>query len=101
MTADQPRHGDRRAAGDHARYPRDRIYLAKKKADNALADMKIVLGDDVEPDRLFHRARAYYLAGRRDKAAEAIAAARKAGLKPSVLEPYERPIYERLRENLR
>ena len=77
------------------------IYLAKKEADNALADMKIVLGDDVEPDRLFHQARAYYLAGQRDKAAEVIAAARKAGLKPSVLEPYERPIYERLRENLR
>lgn len=77
------------------------VYLARKDPEKALADLELVLADDSQPDRLLHQARAYYLKGERDRAADVLAQARKAGLKASKLEPYERPIYERLREDLR
>ena len=79
------------------------IYLAQNKPEEALADMEIVISDDAEPSAVhqFHLARIYSQMGRRDQAAEALAKARKAGLKPSILESYERPIFEKLRDELR
>ena len=77
------------------------IYLAMKKPEEALADMNIVIGDGDEPPRLFHLAKIYFQMGRKTEAAEALTRARKGGLKESDLEAYERPSFEKLRDELR
>ena len=76
------------------------VYIAMQQPDKALADLELALADDATPVRLFHQARAYHLAGKKTEAAAALEAAQKKNLKRPMLDPPERLIYDKLREEL-
>ena len=77
------------------------IYLAAKQPEQALADINLSVADAATPVRLFHQARVYHQLGRRGDATESLALAEKAGLTAALLEPLERPVYNKLRDDLR
>jgi tetratricopeptide (TPR) repeat protein len=85
------------------------VYLADNQPDKALADLDVALADiDVTsptngppPVRLFHQARAYQQAGKTAEATDALLRAQKLGLKPEKLDAVERPLYMKLRDDLR
>ena len=76
------------------------VYIAMQQPDKVLADLELAVADDPTPVRLFHQARAYHLAGRKTEAAAALEAAQKKNLKRSMLDPPERLVYDKLREEL-
>ena len=77
------------------------LYLTNKEPEKALKDMTVVLGDGETAVYLFHLARIYHQMGRRARPSRPWRSARKAGLKESALDLYERPIYKKLRDTLR
>jgi tetratricopeptide (TPR) repeat protein len=76
------------------------VYIAMEQPDKALADLELAIADDATPVRLFHQARAYYLLGKKAEATAALGTAKKKNLKRSMLEPLERPAYDKLLEEL-
>jgi tetratricopeptide (TPR) repeat protein/uncharacterized protein HemY len=72
------------------------VYLALEQPRNALDDLEKAIKDEATPVRCFHQAQAYQQSGQRQQAAEAMKTAQKLGLKPSMLEPLERPAYQEL-----
>jgi tetratricopeptide (TPR) repeat protein len=76
------------------------IYISMGDADKALADITMALNEDPTPVRIFHQSRAYLLAGRKIEASAALQAAVRKGLKRLMLDPPERPIFDKLRTEL-
>ena len=76
------------------------VYLAMEQPDKALADLELAIAEEATPVRLFHQARAYSLAGKKVEAVAAMEAAHKKNLKRTMLDLPERPIYDKLRDEL-
>jgi hypothetical protein len=81
------------------------VYIAREEPEPALADLQDAIADEAvtgaaTPLRYFHQARAYLLAGRKVEAVEAMRAAEKQSLQRSMLDPPERPLYDKLRAEL-
>ena len=76
------------------------VHLARKEARQALEDLKSITADKIDPIWLFHKARAFLLSGQAEPAAAALAEARSKGLERAMLDPPERPLYDRLQEQL-
>lgn len=76
------------------------VYLAMEQPDKALADLELAVADEATPVRLFHQARAYSMAGKKAEAVFAMEAAQKKNLKRTMLDLPERPIYDKLRDDL-
>ncbi len=77
------------------------VYIAMKNPERAIEDMNAAIADKEGPERLFHRAQAYALAGDIANAKKDWDAALKAGLSKDSLQPLEVPAFERLRQSLR
>jgi tetratricopeptide (TPR) repeat protein len=75
-------------------------YLATGRGDLAIQDLEEAIAVSPAPDKSFHLARAYALAGRRREADEALQEARDAGLRPEDLHPLERATYQLLLKQL-
>ena len=73
------------------------VYTALGQYDKAIADLDLAIADAETPIRLFHRAQACERAGRSQEAIQAIKRAEALGLKPEMLQPLERPAYEKLK----
>jgi cellulose synthase operon protein C len=80
---------------------RGTVYIAMKNPEKAVADMKAAADDKDSPDRLFHLAQAFELAGDNIEAKKAFDKALKKGLSKESLQPLEVPALERLRQRLR
>ena len=76
------------------------VFIAMEQPDKALADIEAAVADEASPVRLFHQARAYALAGRKSDAAESMKAATQAGLKRSMLDHAEQPVFDKLQTEL-
>jgi tetratricopeptide (TPR) repeat protein len=76
------------------------VYLAMNNAEKAIEDMNDAIAEQDSPERLFHRAQAYELAGEDGKAKTDLDAALKKGLRKESLQPLEVPAFEKLRESL-
>jgi tetratricopeptide (TPR) repeat protein len=76
------------------------IYIAQGHADKALADIELAVGEEVTPVRLFHRARALFLAGKTKEAHDALEEADKKGFKRAMLDPPERDFYDKVRQQV-
>jgi tetratricopeptide (TPR) repeat protein len=76
------------------------VYIAMERPDLALDDLNAAIADEATALRLFRQARAYLLAGRKTEAAGALQAAEQKNLKRSLLDPPERPFYDKLRADL-
>jgi len=77
------------------------VYLAMEKPEEALADLDKAIADDAATAlRLFRRARACLLAGKKREAVEALQAAEQKNLQRATLDPPERPLYDNLRAEL-
>ena len=75
------------------------VYIARKEYDKALEDLAAAVQDDKgSPEKRFHQAWAYSLAGKKTEASEAFAAADKIGLDAKKLDPREVLVYKRLRD---
>jgi tetratricopeptide (TPR) repeat protein len=70
--------------------------LALGRAEQAIQDLEAAVAAKPDPAILFHLARAYDMAGRRDKSRAALDQARSRGLAVEKLQPAEREQYERL-----
>jgi len=77
------------------------VYLALGKPSEALADLDAAIVEDANPTSYFHKAQVHYRAGQQEAAAEAMAKANDLGLTPSLLNPLERPAYQKLRSALK
>jgi tetratricopeptide (TPR) repeat protein len=71
------------------------VYIMRGESEKALADLEVALADEASPVRLFHQARAYYIGGKKDEAKASLDEAAKT-LKPTMLDPPERPVYKSL-----
>jgi len=80
---------------------RSTVYVALGEYDKALADLELAIADAETPIRFFHRAQACQQAGRSQEAIQAMKKADALGLKPDMLQPLERPAYEKLKGLLR
>jgi tetratricopeptide (TPR) repeat protein len=78
------------------------VYLAMNNAEKAIEDMNDAIAeqDSPDPDRLFHRAQAYELAGDKAKAKTDLDAALEDGLTKESLQLLEVPAFEKLRGSL-
>ena len=70
--------------------------MARGQAEPALAELKRAIAERATPVRLFHRAQAHLLAGNAEAAAKDVEEANDSGLKPEMLQPLERPVYDKL-----
>ena len=77
------------------------VYIAMKNPEKAIEDMKDAIADSRAPERLFHQAQAYELAGDNAKAKACFDEALKKGLTKELLQPPEVPAFEKLRRSLR
>jgi len=76
------------------------VYMAAGQPEKALVDLQHALSDGLTPVRFFHQAQAYDQAGEEQAAAESIKKAVDLGLDSEMLQPLERPIYDKLRKLL-
>lgn len=74
------------------------VYLAMNKPQEALDNLKNAIAEDETPERLFHLARAYLLAGDEAKAKETFRGAIKKGLTKESLQLLEQPAFDKLEE---
>jgi tetratricopeptide (TPR) repeat protein len=65
------------------------VHLKLRHGAQALADFEEATGEAPTPTRLYHLARAYHLAGKRDRAREALRKAKAGGLQAARLHPVE------------
>jgi len=65
------------------------VYLALGRTDEALSDLRQVTSEAPSATRLFHLARAHFLARDRDSAVKILRRAREMGLEPEALHPIE------------
>ena len=73
------------------------IRSAKKQYAEALADLEAALADTPTAMRYFHLAEVHHAQGHAAEAREALRKAQELGLKPDLLQPWERGVYEQLR----
>jgi len=76
------------------------VYIALGKSEEALKDIDAALVDAETPVRLFHKAQAFLVAGQEDAARNVFDKALKKNLTPEMLQPLERPVFERLHKLL-
>ncbi len=76
------------------------VYLARGEYDEALSDIERAIAEDPSPVWLFHRAVIHFQAGRKKAAAQSLAEAHQQGLTSDMLQPLERPQYQKLRQTL-
>ncbi|MFW5835048.1 MAG: tetratricopeptide repeat protein, partial [Pseudomonadota bacterium] len=76
------------------------VYTALGEYDKALSDLEVAIAENPSPVWLFHRALVYDRMGRKQAAAESLAEAHERGLTADMLQPLERPDYERMRQSL-
>jgi len=78
------------------------VYIARGESRKAIDDLQKAVGLDegVAPVRYFHLAQAYHQAGDKPAATAAFEKAQQLGLEAKMLEPQERPVYEKLRKSL-
>jgi cellulose synthase operon protein C len=74
------------------------VHIARSDGEKALADLADALADAKTPERLFHQAQAYELAGQKRLAAKSMKEAIAKGLSEKTLSAVEIPIYERLKK---
>jgi tetratricopeptide (TPR) repeat protein len=74
-------------------------YLALNQVDKAVRDLENATVVDPSPEKYFHLARAYHMAGRRESANQALKRAKELGLSPEGLHPLERVSYLQLTGN--
>ena len=77
------------------------VHLCAEKPDQALADLNEAMNAEKSPSFLFHQAWAYAALGRKVDAHESLRAAERAGLREASLEPFERSVYLKLRDELK
>jgi tetratricopeptide (TPR) repeat protein len=77
------------------------VYLAMEQPEKALEDLQVAVANEATPQRLFLQARAYLLAGRKAEAVEAMKAAEAKNLSRTMLDPPQRPLYDKLRTELK
>ena len=76
------------------------VYIARQEYEKALEDLAAAIKDDGTAEQYFHQAWAYSLAGKRNEAMNAFAAAMKKGLDAKNLDPREVPVYDRMRDGM-
>jgi tetratricopeptide (TPR) repeat protein len=76
------------------------VEMGKSQAEDAVRDLEQASADQPTASRNFRLAQAYYLAGNRDKALEALRRARSSGLKPEDLHPTEQMAFRKLTAEL-
>jgi len=72
------------------------VYLVRGKANEAFADIEVVIADSPVAMAYFRRAQILVELGRREEARRSLATAQEKGLKAEFLHPLERPAYEKL-----
>ncbi len=72
------------------------VHMARRKPDEALADLKTAIDDKTTPVRVFHRAQAYLQKGDREAAGKAMQEAIDLGLARDMLQLLELPVHEKL-----
>ena len=77
------------------------VRLARGDPQSALKDLAGALREQPTPVRRFHQAQAYEMANQRAQARQAMRQALDDGLIPEMLQPLERPAFERLRKLVR
>jgi tetratricopeptide (TPR) repeat protein len=76
------------------------VYVARREYDKALDDINAAIRDEGSAEQYFHQACVFYQLDRKPEAAEALKTAESKGLDPKSLSSYEKPFYDRLKENL-
>jgi tetratricopeptide (TPR) repeat protein len=76
------------------------IYLTMGRNDDALQDLQSASAQVDDPLVYFHLARAYLAVGNRDQALKVFEQAEKLGLRSSLIDPLERPVYPELAKAL-
>ncbi len=76
---------------------RGTVYMAMNEPQKAIEDITAAVTDRDVPDRLFHLAQAYALAGDNAKAKATFKKALKEGLTKASLQPLEAPGFDKLR----
>lgn len=74
------------------------VYIALRRPNEALRDLEEAINENPEPIRLFHRAQAYFLLGRRQQAAESLNEAFERGLDADKLQIPERKALDELKK---
>jgi tetratricopeptide (TPR) repeat protein len=77
------------------------VYIAMNSPEKAIEDMKDAIADSKTPERFFHQAQAYVLAGDNAKAKASFDEALKKGLRKELLQLPEVPAFEKLQRSLR
>ncbi len=77
------------------------VYRARGEYDRALSDIERAIAEDPSPVWIFHRALIHYQAGRQKAAAQSLAEAHRRGLTSAMLQPLERPDYQKMRQELK
>lgn len=74
------------------------VHLARGNPQDALKDLAGAISEQPSPVRRFHQAQAFEMAGQRPEAVRAMRQALDDGLTPEMLQPLERPAFERMRK---
>ncbi len=74
------------------------VYIALRRPNEALRDLEEAINELPDPIRLFHRAQAYFLTGKRQQAAESLNEAFERGLDADKLQIPERKALEELKK---
>ncbi|HYW78063.1 MAG TPA: tetratricopeptide repeat protein, partial [Thermoguttaceae bacterium] len=77
------------------------VNLALGHTQKALDDLKLAINQEETPVRLFHQAQALQQAGQQAEAARAWKKAEEAGLDAEMIQNLERPIYDKLKKELK
>jgi len=74
------------------------VHLARGNPQDALKDLAGAIREQPTPVRRFHQAQAFEMAGQRPQAVQAMRQALDNGLTSEMLQPLERPAFERMRK---
>ena len=77
------------------------VHMARRDSRKALQDIEDSLADRETPLRYFHQAQIFMQLGQENSAKNAIFKAKQLGLTPDMLQPLERPAYEKLKKLLK
>jgi hypothetical protein len=76
------------------------VHIARNEPRLALEDLASIQAEKVDPVWLFHKARALMLENQVEGALEVLTEARNKGLDRAMIDPPERPLFDKLQEQL-
>src|SRR5262249_11823664 len=76
------------------------VYLSMGRHDRAIEDLEEAVAESPLAPAYYHLAQAYHRAGKADEAGDRFRKAIAAGLRPEVLHPLERPLFDPWRGKL-